>query len=1047
MDRESGLGILGLKPEASTAEVEKAYQLKRGELDKRVQSAPTAGLKNKYESELKELKKAYEAALSPQSSSGTGLSRTMLSDLPRAKPVEAPGSKPKEEEPAPSGGGGATIEPGQVILDRYEIERLIASGGMGAVYEAFDRNRQEKIAIKVLLPDFLASDVARERFFAEAKISTKLSHPNIVNVFDLQKLGDQYFLTMELLEGRSLRDEMDKHKSSGTPFSVQDAKRVGKALCDALSYAHRFTVHRDVKPENVWLSQDGTVKLMDFGIARLADSQRLTMATTTMGTAYYMASEQVKGARDVDHRADQYSTGAVLFEMLTGELPTGRIKSAHKLRSDVPHAVSLVLDRALANKPDERFPDMKQFGRALTASAFATDKLLLVAAAVIFLVVVVGGYSYYQSKSVQWEREKRYTTAITQARSALEDKQWDTAASAFKKALEVRPQSEEAREGLKESERGALNERYQSAITAGNQALKDRKPEIAERSFRRALEVRPGDATASEALEKTKTLAVDVRFEREMAEAKTALERKQWDEARNGFNRALAIKPKDRAALYGLQQVDQGIKDATFTEFMQAGHAALVKRGWDKAQEAFQKALEVKPDSLEALKGIKQANLGTTDEIYDEYMKAGRAALVKEAWDKAFEEFNKAAELKPDDLEALKGKKQAEGGKQNEKYRAALREGTAALGKRQWDEAIKAFDRALKAKPDDRTALESRQKAETGQNEEIYRVSMEEGMASITDGKWRDAEKAFTRAVEAKPLDEEAAQKLAEAQKRVEQLRLEEIHSLTQDVLAGGPKKGAAPTGPATLTIFEAAKNGDVGELKRVVAAGADVNVTDADNVTPLTWACDAGHGEIVKLLLDKGANPSAKDNLGATPLMWAAKQGDPKIAEMLLAKGAEIDSQDKYGSTAMMWAAAEGKYDVVKLLLEKGANGDIGNSDGLTPLILAAEAGDADVIKTLLDKGAKINFKASDGRTALYGAVEKGHLDAVKLLLKRGADPDIETINRWTPLMAAVDAGNAEMVKVLLEHGARKMVSQAKRLASMRGDKQIVNLLRSSGR
>src|SRR5262249_16354169 len=193
----------------------------------------------------------------------------------------------------------------------------LGSGGMGAVFAAWDRVRQEEIAVKVLLPHLLADPKARERFLNEARIASNLAHPQIVRVYDVHQAGGLTFLTMERVNGPSLREEIAQRSQTAQRFSVAEARGIAEQLCAALQYAHRFTVHRDVKPENTWLGEEGSVKLMDFGIARLLRPSQLTSTGLALGTAYYMAPEQVRG-QEVDHRADQFALGVGLYALVTG---------------------------------------------------------------------------------------------------------------------------------------------------------------------------------------------------------------------------------------------------------------------------------------------------------------------------------------------------------------------------------------------------------------------------------------------------------------------------------------------------------------------------------------------------------------------------------------------------------------------------------------------------------------------------------------------------------------------------------------------------------
>lgn len=300
-------------------------------------------------------------APAPRAAMPAGLSATRLADLPGASPyLTGHGT-------AGTAVQIASLQIGHVLAGRFRIEEQIGAGGMGAVYRAHDALRDEEIALKVMLPGLLASEQAKQRFMNEAKIALRLRHPGIVSVYDVQADGAYLFLTMELLKGRTLRDAMEERKRDGTIWTEAEALGVIRPVCEALTYAHQYTVHRDVKPENVWLSEDGSIKLMDFGIARVLSGSQMTQTAAVMGTAYYMAPEQLVGARDVDHRADQYALGVMLYEMLTGRIPAGRIESLAVARPDLSTALALAGDRALAGKVEERFATDTELIAALNA--------------------------------------------------------------------------------------------------------------------------------------------------------------------------------------------------------------------------------------------------------------------------------------------------------------------------------------------------------------------------------------------------------------------------------------------------------------------------------------------------------------------------------------------------------------------------------------------------------------------------------------------------------------------------------------------------------
>ena len=238
------------------------------------------------------------------------------------------------------------------LFPELHVEQLIGKGGMGAVYRAKQKNLDRMVAIKVFLfkpndPEFA------ERFSREAKALAKLNHPNIVTVHDFGKREDLHYLIMEYVDGVNLRDIVhEKHISTG------QALEIVPQLCDALQFAHDHgVIHRDIKPENVLLDQSGRVKIADFGLAKMTGTQpdvSLTRTQQVMGTLNYMAPEQMERPTEVDHRADIYSLGVVIYELLTGELPIGVFQPpSRKVQVDV--RMDEIVMRALEKEPDLRF--------------------------------------------------------------------------------------------------------------------------------------------------------------------------------------------------------------------------------------------------------------------------------------------------------------------------------------------------------------------------------------------------------------------------------------------------------------------------------------------------------------------------------------------------------------------------------------------------------------------------------------------------------------------------------------------------------------------
>lgn len=250
------------------------------------------------------------------------------------------------------------------VFPRLTLVRLIGKGGMGAVYEARQPELDRRIALKVL-PLSLARDPAfAERFEREARTLARLDHSNIVRVHDAGRAGDWFYLALEYVDGVDLRQLL--RAGECTP---RQALAIVAQLCDALQYAHdQGVVHRDIKPENVLVDRRGHVKVADFGLAKLLGraegSFQLTRSDQAMGTLHYMAPEQVERPLIVDHRADIYSLGVVLYELLTGELPIGRFPKPSE-KAGVDARLDEVVLKTLEKEPARRYQQASEVKTAV----------------------------------------------------------------------------------------------------------------------------------------------------------------------------------------------------------------------------------------------------------------------------------------------------------------------------------------------------------------------------------------------------------------------------------------------------------------------------------------------------------------------------------------------------------------------------------------------------------------------------------------------------------------------------------------------------------
>jgi serine/threonine-protein kinase len=266
-----------------------------------------------------------------------------------------------------------------VLAGRYEILDRIAEGGMSTVYRARRRPDGLIVALKVLREPYAADREFVERFAREARAAETLQHPNIVRVYESGRDGDRYFIAMEYVDGTDLKGHLRRLGR----LAADDAERIAVAACEALEYAHHEgIVHRDVKPQNILIASDGTVKVADFGIARAVSAATITQPGTVLGTVQYLAPEQARGA-PVGRASDIYALGAVLYEMLTGRLPfDGESPIAIALKHlreppprpravqpDVPLRLEGIVLKAMAKRPEDRYRSAREMAADLVGTA------------------------------------------------------------------------------------------------------------------------------------------------------------------------------------------------------------------------------------------------------------------------------------------------------------------------------------------------------------------------------------------------------------------------------------------------------------------------------------------------------------------------------------------------------------------------------------------------------------------------------------------------------------------------------------------------------
>ena len=263
-------------------------------------------------------------------------------------------------------------------IGQFELQDILGSGGIGHVHAAIDSVLGREVAIKSLRPELLSDTAFLDRFRAEAINLARLNHPNIATLYSLMEEGGNLFMVMELVRGKSLETIVEERKG---PIGIQQSTAIIAQAADGLAYAHEMgIVHRDIKPANLMVTEGGRIKVMDFGIARMKGSQRLTRDGSIVGTLAYISPEQLKG-KEGDQRSDLYSLAIVFYELLTGKVPFTAetdydLIQAHVTKApprlvslvpDVPPAIEAAIMKALSKKPEARFASVAEFAHALGA--------------------------------------------------------------------------------------------------------------------------------------------------------------------------------------------------------------------------------------------------------------------------------------------------------------------------------------------------------------------------------------------------------------------------------------------------------------------------------------------------------------------------------------------------------------------------------------------------------------------------------------------------------------------------------------------------------
>jgi hypothetical protein len=460
-------------------------------------------------------------------------------------------------------------------IGRYQVRDRIGHGGMGVVYLAVDPLLERLVAVKLLRTD---SDEMHERFVREARLAGRLQHTNIVTIFDVGEHEGQPFIAMEYVAGETLAEKIRRR----IPLPVARKVHLIADLCDGLAYAHKAgVVHRDIKPSNIILSRTGVLKILDFGIARAAESG-LTQTGVMVGTPSYMSPEQVEG-RPVDHRSDMFATGLLLYEILTlrqafpddaPHLIANRILTAFpepllQLMPDLDPVLVQVVERAIQKAPGARYPDMSAMRHELLQIAQRLDS----AARDGTLVQEVPQPSTAQNESKRQHVSARESSAerpaaqitahVDAAGQALRDGRYEAAVEAAERALALAPADHRAHE-LIDRARAAIDERQlQEWVEGAREAINRGELTDAFRLVAQALKLNP---RSSDALSVRRELEALERERERVAERTRAIEAALAD-ARNSMRQG-AYESALRSAAEAL------VHDASHAEAQAIHHEA-----------------------------------------------------------------------------------------------------------------------------------------------------------------------------------------------------------------------------------------------------------------------------------------------------------------------------------------------------------------------------------------------------------------------------------------------------------------------------------------
>lgn len=526
-------------------------------------------------------------------------------------------------------------------LGSYEILEEVARGGMGIIYRARQMYMNRIVALKVLLSGGAASELEIKRFHREAESAASLQHPNIISIYEIGEQNGIHFFTMDFIEGETFQ-ALIKKKGRAKPLI-----KILIKVANALDYAHQHgIIHRDIKPSNILISSESEPKLMDFGLAKQVNEESVIPESSTLGTPYYMAPEQILGSKDLDGRADIYSMGVILYEILAHRLPfhAGTIMELyHRVMDEDPwppskwnkktdYDIETVCLKAMSKNAQDRYASAKELaddlerycnGEPILAQRLSWWCLLkrrsarfhkIVAISIIVMVLVVGLGVFFGLRflgyTAQYQKQQEAMVLVQEGKQLLTQKNIETARQKFSQALQLAPEYEDAYLGL------------------GDAYLADKQPHRALPEYEHALQANPKLAAAH------------------LGRGNAYIAMENWDKAIVELDQALKKDPEFLEAYYSRSIVWQAQKnfdkacedlsksDQLKKQIINRGNIFFSQKLYEQAIQDYQRVLVVAPDN------------------YEIYYKRGRAYFELGKYPEAIADFSQAIQVSPNFADA-----------------------------------------------------------------------------------------------------------------------------------------------------------------------------------------------------------------------------------------------------------------------------------------------------------------------------------------------------------------------------------------------------------